>query len=458
MKLLMIKGYYGVNIHGDSHGDLGCTVYDGNINPDIVFIMAATIAHNSKDIELEVIDAIAEELLADEMLEELNKREKEYDSIIIKACASTIKLDLELAQKLKEIFPKTHLSFSGHIAKLLKKWINFNAKYIDEIIDIPLDFYMYKVVNETDEIDLSKFPCINYTLFPYEKYKDQGKLRLSIQTSRGCMMGCRYCPYNAFYNNEIYYYDIDKVIENIKCIIKLNPEVILFRDQYFTADKERIRVLCKKIIQENIKFKWSCETRIELLDESLIDLMVESGLFMICFGVESGDNKLLDKYNRNISNYQNISTIVSYLRKKGVLTLGFYIIGFSEDTWESAENTLKRAIEVNSDIAQFSPYEPCVLDVNKEECLTPDNFILFENIMGKVINRNLCQEEVDYLVNAYSLIYNCIKGELKNNYINEYAKKTEHIKEISCLQNIKTGLKGICSAVREKEWERKDAI
>ena len=81
MKLLMIKGYYGVNIHGDGHGDLGCTVYDGNINPDIVFIMAATIAHNSEDIELEVIDAVAEELLADEMLKELERKEKEYNSI-----------------------------------------------------------------------------------------------------------------------------------------------------------------------------------------------------------------------------------------------------------------------------------------------------------------------------------------------------------------------------------------
>ena len=264
MKLLMVKGYYGVNVHGDSHGDLGSTVYDGNITPDIVFIMAATIANNSENIKLEVIDAVAEEFLADEMLEELNKGEKEYDSIIIKASAPTIKLDLELAQKLKEMFPKTHLSFAGHIAKLLKEWIKLNAEYIDEIIDIPLDFHMYKMVNETDEIDLSKFPCMDYTLFPYERYKDQGKLRLSMQTSRGCMMGCQYCPYNAFYNNKIYYYDIEKVVEDIKCIINLKPEVILFRDQYFTADKERIRTLCKRIIQENIKFKWSCETRIEL--------------------------------------------------------------------------------------------------------------------------------------------------------------------------------------------------
>lgn len=458
MKLLMIKGYYGVNIHGDGHGDLGCTVYDGNINPDIVFIMAATIAHNSEDIELEVIDAVAEELLADEMLKELERKEKEYNSIIIKACAPTIKLDLELAQKLKEIFPKAHVSFSGHIAKLLREWIKINAKYIDEIIDIPLDFYMYKIVNAAEKVELSKFPCMDYTLFPYEKYRDQGKLRLSIQTSRGCMMGCGYCPYNAFYENKIYYYDIEKVIEDIKCVMKLEPEVILFRDQYFTADKERIRRLCERIIQENIKIKWTCETRIEFLDESLIDLMVEAGLFMICFGVESGDNKLLNKYNRSASNYQNIPIVVSYLQKKGVLTLGFYIIGFLEDTWESTENTLKRALEVNSDIAQFSPFEPCVPDRKKRAWLVPDNFVLFENIMDNDIKRNLCQEEVDYLVNAYSLIYNCIKGELKNNYINEYVKKKEHTEEISYLQKINTGLKGICSAVRGKEWERKDAI
>lgn len=454
MKLLMIKGYYGINIHGDGQGDLGCTVYDGNINPDIVFIMAATIAHNSEDIELEVIDAVAEEILADEMLSELKSKEQEYDSIIIKACAPTIKLDLELAQKLKETFPEAHVSFSGHIAKLLREWIKLNAEYIDEIIDIPLDFYMYKMVNATEEVELSKFPCMDYTLFPYEKYRDQGKLRLSIQTSRGCMMGCGYCPYNAFYKNKIYYYDIEKVIEDIKCIIKLEPEVILFRDQYFTANKERIRRLCERIVQENIKIKWTCETRIELLDESLIDLMVEAGLCMICFGVESGDNNLLNKYNRSVLKYENISTVVSYLQKKGVLTLGFYIIGFLEDTWESTENTLKRAIEVNSDIAQFSPYEPCVPYEKKKEWLVPENFVMFENIMDKDIKGNLSREEVDYLVDTYSLIYNCIKGELKNNYLNEYAKKKAHIEMISYLRGLKTGLKGICCAVRERKWER----
>lgn len=125
-----------------------------------------------------------------------------------------------------------------------------------------------------------------------------------------------------------------------------------------------------------------------------------------------------------------------------------------KDTWESTENTLKRAIEVNSDIAQFSPYEPCVPDEKKREWLVPDNFVMFKNVMNKDIKGNLCQEEVDYLVDAYSLIYNCIKGELKNNYMNEYAKKKAHIEMISYLQGIETGLKGICCAVRERKWER----
>ena len=83
---------------------------------------------------------------------------------------------------------------------------------------------------------------------------------------------------------------------------------------------------------------------------------------MICFGVESGDDAILESYNRNKADYDAIASKVKFLERRGVLTLAFYIIGFPKDTWESAEMTLNLALKIGSTIAQFSPYEPCVTD------------------------------------------------------------------------------------------------
>ena len=294
MNMLMIRAYYGINIHSDSQGELGSTVYNGNVNPDLVFIMAATIADQAENVNVDIIDGIAQETFADDMLDELAQQGKEYDYIFLKASAPMVRLDIELAVRLKEIFPNARLCFAGHIAKLLKIWLSSNIRQIDEIIDIPLDFYLYKMLNNTDVVDINKFPCPDYGLFPVQSYVEQDCLRLALQASRGCNMGCRYCPYSAFYNNTILFYDVEKVIEDIKVMKEMNPEVLLFRDQFFTADKERVKYLCKRMIEEKLDIHWTCETRLEFLDEELMDLMIQAGMTMICFGVESGDDAILE--------------------------------------------------------------------------------------------------------------------------------------------------------------------
>lgn len=445
MKLLMLKSYYGINIHGDSQGDLGTTVYDGYVNPDLIFIMAATIANNADNIDLQVIDSNADKILPDELICRL---ENTYDCIILKSSAPVIKLDIELAKRLKKIYPNCKMLLAGHIAKLLKKWIIENEKAIDEVVDIPLDFYMYKYVNDTSIVDVNKFPSPDYTLFPYEKYLDSGNVRLSIQTSRGCMMQCGYCPYSAFYDNKIYFIDIEKVIQDLKIVLKLKPKIILFRDQYFTADKNRIEYLCHRIIEENLNFRWTCETKLDLLDTELIDLMIKAGLFMICYGIESGEHKILDAYNRKYDRHEHTKDIISYLNSNNVLTLAFYIIGFPEDTWDSVEKTFNLALELNSRISQFSPFEPCVT-YDKEE-LTPDSFCIYKNTMQVETHSNLSKDEVDYIIDSFTKICSHNVGELENNYKYEFSYKQKHLELIKELLPLGSDLDEICSYIREK--------
>lgn len=448
MKILMIRGFYGINIHSDSQGDLGSTVYDGNVNPDLGFIMAATIAHNVAGNRVDIIDAIAENRLADDMLETLKKDHVRYDYIFIKASAPTVRLDIDLAVKLKQIFPEAKLCFAGHIAKLLKTWIDNNVKCMDEAIEIPLDFYMYQLVNKTDCVDVDKFPCPDYSLFPYQKYLDQKHLRLALQASRGCNMGCKYCPYNAFYEDKMYFYNIEKVIRDMKMLCKLEPEILLFRDQFFTADRERIKCLCKRMIQEGITVRWTCETRIEFLDEELMDLMIDAGMCMICFGVESGDPAILKQYNRNFVDDEEIAYRVDYLNRRGVLTLGFYIIGFPEETWETAQLTFQRALKLGSTIAQFSPYEPCVMSEERRKSLTPEDFYMYKNTMKMDEEYALSPEEITYLIDSFATIYNYKNGELQNNYFNEVRKKKEHLEMIDHLLKCGNNLESVCQTVR----------
>lgn len=445
-EVLLLKNYYGVNIHGDAHGDFGIFEYSVNCFADLIFLTAATIADECKDINLHVVDGNAERILPDEMVKKLHTS---YDYIIVKSAAPIVSLDLKFMEELREIYPSAKLLFAGHVAKVLKNWIEGNATYIDMVIEKPLDTFMYEFAGMEGEPILENFPSPNYELLGYKNFMGyDGKLRLSLQMSRGCSMKCGYCPYNAFYESKMEFRNVDKVIEDIKKVLKYNPSVIQFRDQYFTANKKMVKELCQKIKDNHLDFKWTCETRIDDVDEELVDIMSASGLQMMCFGVESAEEDILDEFGRKIVSSDSLKKKIEYINNKGVDTLGFYIVGFPNDTWESTKKTLEQAIELDTTYTKFSVYEKCVLESNELEKLTPEVFERYQNLVNIEDGSILAREEKVYLANIYSILYCISSDSLEASYKVVYNNITNYQNLLSKLLPLGTDLDAICEAVR----------
>lgn len=431
MKILLIRPYYGVNIHSDAHGDLGIYEKTNNVYPDLIFVTTATILSQSKDVDLKVIDAVAERIKMEDIMENLHEQ---YDKIIIKGTAPTVQLDLEFIQSIKKSQKDAAIIYAGHIARLLKGYIEKNVKEISEVVEEPLDFYAYRLMTGKEKVTLDDLPSPDYSLFPCECYRDDhGVFRLCAQTSRGCMMGCGYCPYNAFYEGKIEGRSVDKVIEDLKEIMKMKPDSIQFRDQYFTYDRAKIIELCNRMMEEGIKVDWICETRLDNLDEELVDIMAKAGLSMICFGVESGSDDILDEFSRTNRNIERQKQMIHYMNSKDIMTLAFYIVGFPNDTWETVDKTYRLACEMCSTAVKFSKFEPCVVDKDyvKDKELTPDMFNLFQNTMKIEFERNLNESEIEFLTGLFSDMYAYEHDSLYHAYKNEHqmAEKYKRILE-----------------------------
>lgn len=448
-KILLLRAFYGVNIHSDAHGDLGIHEYTANCFPDLPFLTAATIASRTDEFDLHVIDAIADRLLPDEMLRSLKES---YDCIFLKATAPAIRQDLELMRQLKEKYPESKTFIAGHIAKLIKNWILENRKDIDGVIEEPIDVFMYKFahgIEDSAQINIDDFPTPDYNLINYKNFKDDnGKPRLCLQTSRGCPMKCSYCPYSAFYGDKISFRSIDNIILDIKELLKLNPSVLQFRDQYFTANRKFTEELCRRIIKEGLKFKWVCETRLDNFDNSLVDLMAQAGLDMICFGVESGSASVLENYNRDSMNMHKLKKIIDHINNKGIKTLAFYIVGFPEDTWETVNDTYDLAVKLNTSYVKFSAFEPCVIDMS-EKNFTPYIFNPFENSMNITVNSNLSKDEIKYLVQLFTIMF-CFKNEsLKKSYKKIYEYNSKYETMLEKLKTLSTDFNKISMYIRE---------
>lgn len=408
MNILIIRPYYGVNISGDMAGDFGVLDYIDHIFPDLSLINAATILKKKK-YNVEFMDANARKIYPNEVVKNITDN---YDKIIIKIVLATLKLDIEFARCLKKLFPMSKIVIIGRTTILFKKWINQNNNEIDEVSLICIEDYVNSLKMKTNKLlSLDDLPSPDYSLSPYDHYHNSaGELRVTLYTSRGCILNCSYCPYTALYDGRYEERSLDKLGEDIEGILSLGIKKIQFRDQYFACKKERTLAICKMFKDRKLKFNWVCETKIDKLDKETLDVMMDSGMEMICFGIETPSEKIHKKYQRPISDLKKLKDFIQYINNKGVKTLGFYIIGFPNENWHDMVDTYNLALELETTYANFNIWMPFIGTKSGNNYIQKDNinldsFPLFKNLIDINFSNGIDSSKLEFVTTLFNFNY-----------------------------------------------------
>jgi len=209
-------------------------------------------------------------------------------------------------------------------------------------------------VKDIDSLDL---PARD--LLPMEKYCPAPTYykRLPayiILSSRGCPYRCTYC---SKISGRLYrHHSVGRVMEEVGLLIdKYGAREIIFRDDTFTVDKSFVRQLCAEIIRRKInkKVEWTCMTRVNLVDKSLLQLMRKAGCWGIHFGVESGSQRLLDLIEKDIT-IEQVKKVFRWTREVGIETKAFFMLGLPTETYEDSIRTIEFAKELDPDWVQFT--------------------------------------------------------------------------------------------------------
>lgn len=193
----------------------------------------------------------------------------------------------------------------------------------------------------------------NLYRYPLLKYRQV----TTMMTSRGCPYDCTFCDKSIF-GSTWRPRRVDSVLAEIDEIVnKHKIRSIIFYDDLFTINKERVIGICEGILQKGYKISWKCEGRVNLVDLDVMKLMKRAGCQIIAYGVESANQTGLDYLNKNTSVEQTIRAF-DLTRKAGIHTMAYFILGIPVETFEEELKTIDLAKKIKATYAQFSTLSP----------------------------------------------------------------------------------------------------
>jgi len=215
-----------------------------------------------------------------------------------------------------------------------------------------------------DHLDQIPFPArelVDLRRFGVHSYIDFGQrkgISASMITSRGCPFRCIYCSNSTTMGRRYRWHSPEYVISEIEMLRdKYGTRHIVFEDDVFTMNSERVQELCARFKERNIRVTWYAISRVDAINDKLAIEMESSGCRMIAFGIESGNQEVLNKIKKGITLEQSRRAVAA-CHKAGIKTQTTFILGFPFENIKTMEDTLKFAIELSPTVAIFFPLTP----------------------------------------------------------------------------------------------------
>jgi radical SAM superfamily enzyme YgiQ (UPF0313 family) len=162
-----------------------------------------------------------------------------------------------------------------------------------------------------------------------------------LMTSRGCPWACTFCGAETTWGRGFRGNSVDYTLSAIERVLpRLPVKMIQIKDDTFTTNKKRVLELCRKIRERDLKFFWSCDTRVDLLSYDLLKEMRLAGCQRLSLGVESGSQRILDAIEKKIT-VQEIIDSTEIAKSLGIKVRYFMMLGNRGETRESFEETLR---------------------------------------------------------------------------------------------------------------------
>jgi radical SAM superfamily enzyme YgiQ (UPF0313 family) len=137
-----------------------------------------------------------------------------------------------------------------------------------------------------------------------------------------------------------------------------NAEGIAFQDDTLTFDKKRALEICDGMIERKLKLPWGCSSRADVVTKEVLAKMAKAGCDEICFGVESGCQRIRDSLKKKVTTEQ-CENAIKWAKEAGIFVTVSVILGYPGETKETLRESLEFVRQVEPDdvwLCHATPY------------------------------------------------------------------------------------------------------
>lgn len=189
----------------------------------------------------------------------------------------------------------------------------------------------------------------------------------AIYTSLGCNFGCNFCMINIL-NRTDNSDDVDAasfrgmrfwspawVMREMEKLARLGVHTLRISDEMFFLNRKFYQPILEQIIERQFNFNMWTYSRVDTVRRDALETFKKAGVNWLALGVEAGNQIVRQEVSKGSFKEVNIRDVCHGIRDTGINVISNFIFGFPDDTFETMQETLDLAVELNCEMTNMYP-------------------------------------------------------------------------------------------------------
>ena len=213
----------------------------------------------------------------------------------------------------------------------------------------------------------------------------------AIYTSLGCSFACDFCMINivnrvdnsdginAANSRGMRFWSPEWVGREMRKLADMGVKTLRISDEMFFLNRKYYAPVLQQAIDQDFGFNMWTYSRVDTVRKDALDLFKRAGVNWLALGVEAGNQLVRQEVSKGSFKEVNIRDVCKTIKDADINIISNYIFGFPDDNYQTMQETLDLALELNTEMANIYPCQalpgsPMYYTAKKNGWALPDSY------------------------------------------------------------------------------------